>query len=35
MKPNDRIRIQHMIDSAEEALSFVMDIKQEDFLTTE
>lgn len=31
MKPDDRIRIQHMLDSAEEALSFVKGIKQKEF----
>ncbi|MDP2366522.1 MAG: DUF86 domain-containing protein [Ignavibacteria bacterium] len=31
MKAEDRIRIQHMIDAAEEALSFVEDITDKDF----
>lgn len=31
MKDNDRIRIQHIIDAAREALSFVRDIDQENF----
>jgi len=31
MKPEDKIRIQHMIDAAEEALSFVAEINEKDF----
>jgi uncharacterized protein with HEPN domain len=31
MKDSDRIRIQHIIDAAEEALSFVEEIKIENF----
>jgi uncharacterized protein with HEPN domain len=31
MKENDRIRIQHIIDAAQEALSFVRDTDQENF----
>lgn len=31
MKPEDRIRIQHMIDAAEEALSFTDEISEKDF----
>ena len=31
MKENDRIRIQHIIDAAREALSFVRDTDQENF----
>lgn len=31
MKAEDRIRIQHMIDAAEEALSFVEDVTDKDF----
>jgi uncharacterized protein with HEPN domain len=31
MKENDRIRIQHIIDAAQEALSFMRDVDQENF----
>lgn len=31
MKPDERIRIQHMIDAAEEALSFAADTSEKDF----
>jgi uncharacterized protein with HEPN domain len=31
MKENDRIRIQHIIDAAQETLSFVRDTDQENF----
>ena len=31
MKPDDRIRIQHMIDAGEEALSFTSNVTKENF----
>lgn len=31
MRVDDRIRIQHMIDAAEEALSFVTDVEKKNF----
>jgi uncharacterized protein with HEPN domain len=31
MKPEDKIRIRHMIDAAEEALSFITDISETEF----
>jgi uncharacterized protein with HEPN domain len=31
MRPEDRIRILHMIDAAEEAMSFVADSSEKDF----
>ncbi|MGB5531092.1 MAG: HepT-like ribonuclease domain-containing protein [Ignavibacteriaceae bacterium] len=31
MKDNDRIRIQHIIDASEEALSFVLNVDRENF----
>jgi uncharacterized protein with HEPN domain len=32
MKDNDKIRIQHIIDAAEEAQSFVQNIEKDDFI---
>lgn len=32
MKPDDKIRVQHMIDAAEEAKSFVGDTSEQDFI---
>jgi len=32
MKPDDKIRVQHMIDAAKEAKSFVGDTSEQDFI---
>jgi uncharacterized protein with HEPN domain len=32
MKPDDKIRVQHMIDAAEEVKSFVADASEQDFI---
>jgi uncharacterized protein with HEPN domain len=32
MKPDDKIRVQHMIDAAEEVKSFVADTSEQDFI---
>ena len=32
MKPDDKIRVQHMIDAAEETMSFAGDTSEQDFI---